>query len=81
MSGLTPVQMAGNVNKVIETYGAALCALGEILEAVDEERLRGDYTLAGVGYLLQIIGTATLENTHTINQHLGAVADSSIAPV
>ncbi|MFA6312330.1 MAG: hypothetical protein WC681_12685 [Sterolibacterium sp.] len=82
MSGITPLQMADNLNKVIDTYGAALCTLGEILEAVDEERLRGDYALAGVGYLLQVIGTATLERSSDLGKHLATVAysDSSTTP-
>jgi hypothetical protein len=72
MSGLTPIQMAGNVVELMGDSGLALCALADILDAVDEERFKGGYPHAGIGYLLKIIGGETLQHTHRVQELLAA---------
>lgn len=58
--------------KIIENSGAALLALADILDAVDEERFKGDYGHAGIGYLLHIMGVATLQDAHSLREHIAA---------
>lgn len=72
MSGLTPVQMAGNVVELMGDSGSALCALADILDAVDEERFRGDYPHAGIGCLLKIIGVETIQRADQVRELLAA---------
>lgn len=77
MSGLTPVQMAANVNELISDSGLALCALANILDAVDEERIKADYPHAGLGYLLKIIGGETLQHAGHVRELLAAAHAAS----
>lgn len=77
MSGLTPIQMAANVNEIVHESGMALYALADILNAVDEERLKSDYPHAGLSYLLKIIGRETLQNTDHVNDLLAAAHTAS----
>lgn len=77
MSGLTPIQMAANVSELISDSGLALCALADILDAVDEERFKGDYPHAHLGYLLKIIGGETLQHAHQVQELLAAAHAAS----
>lgn len=77
MSGLTPIQMAANVNDRISESGRALCALADILDAVDEERIKADYPHAGLGYLLKIIGGETLQHADDVRELLAAAHAAS----
>lgn len=70
MSHLSPITAAGNWNKDLELAGAALCALGDILQATDFERLKGECTPNGLGYLLDIVGGSILEATHHVQAAL-----------
>ena len=78
MSGLTPVQMADNMVELMSDSGMALCALANILDAVDEERFKGDYPHAGIGYLLKIIGVETLQHADQVRELLAAAQTASV---
>jgi hypothetical protein len=56
----------------------ALCALANILDAVDEERFKGDYPHAGIGYLLKIIGVETLQHADQVRELLAAAQTASV---
>lgn len=72
-----PLLYAGNLAKIVEDTGAALCALADILDAVDEERFKGDYGHAGIGYLLKIMGVATLQDARSLREHIAAAGGPS----
>lgn len=72
-----PLLYAGHRAKIVEDTGAALCALADILDAVDEERFKGDYGHAGIGYLLKIMGVATLQDAHSLREHIAAAGGPS----
>ncbi|MCM2306219.1 MAG: hypothetical protein NDI91_01970 [Sulfuritalea sp.] len=77
MSHLSPITIAGNWNKDLEIAGAALCALGDILQATDFERLECECTQNGLGYLLNIVGSSILVATHNVQT---ALADAAAPP-
>lgn len=77
MSQLSPITVAKNWNKDLELAGAALCALGDIVQAADEERLECECTLQGLGYLLNIVGCDILQATHRVQK---ALADAAAPP-
>lgn len=64
------LEYAAHRAKIINDSGAALLALADILDAVDEERFKGDYGHAGIGYLLKIIGVATLNDAHSLREYI-----------
>lgn len=71
MSGLTRIQQARNMNRGVSRAGSALCALGDILQAADLERLEADQTtMNNLGHLVCILGEDILEGTHYLEEHL-----------
>jgi len=72
-----PLLYAAHYARIVEDSGAALCALADILDAVDEERFKGDYGHAGIGYLLRIMGVATLQDAHSVREHIAAAGGPS----
>lgn len=73
MNGPTSLQRAGNLFNVTSDIGLGLCALGEVLQAVDAERIQGDHTVNGLGCLLGAIGDALLETAHHGKEIVGEV--------
>lgn len=69
---------AANRAKIIEDSGAALCALADILDAVDEERFKGAYGHAGIGYLLKIMGVATLQDAHSLREYIAEAGGPAV---
>ena len=63
MSGLTALEVAGNLFRVTSDIGMGLCALGQVLRIADVERL-DDATLAGLGCLLEAVGGQLLDTSH-----------------
>lgn len=68
MRGLSRMEMAGNLFEVLGDSGAAICTLGSILQAVDEERLE-DSVVNNLGGLLAVIGGSIIQTAYYGKQH------------
>lgn len=66
----TPIFRAKNITGQIELSGAALCALADIIKAADPEKVDFECSWTGLGYLLDILGGATLERTDFLRREL-----------
>ena len=75
----TPTFRAKNITDQIELSGAALCALADIIKAADPEKIDMECTWGGLGYLLNILGGVTLEQSDHLRQELRA-AEGAPAP-
>jgi hypothetical protein len=78
-AGINEIHFAANVNELLSDSGSALCALADILDAVDEERFKGDYPHAGLGYLLKIIGGETLQHADQVRELLATAYAASVS--
>ena len=70
MSHPSPITVAKNWNTKMQVAGAALCALVDVIQAADFERLKCECTENGIGHILKIIGDSILESSHHVQQAL-----------
>lgn len=62
MSGLTRLEMCGNVFNSLSDTAQGLCALGDALKALDVERIEDQGVfLSGIGHLVNTVGVQILD--------------------
>lgn len=62
--------MGGNLFKKVDDIALGLYALGDLLKAVDHEKVE-ESTLTNIGFVIYEIGASLSEITNTAKEHCG----------